>query len=138
MIAIESIGSDILIRGRNADKTRYEKRIKDFKPYFYVKADELQKPATHVSLYGDALVKVEVNKPGDIKTKRTKFKSTFEADVIYTNRYIIDTYYDKTIEAEPFRICAIDIETNLHRPFQYQRHKCETVLLLLSYRNRCR
>ena len=135
MIAIESIGSDILIRGRNADKTRYEKRIKDFKPYFYVKADELQKPATHVSLYGDALVKVEVNKPGDVKTKRAKFKSTFEADVIYTNRYIIDTYYNKTIEAEPFRICAIDIETDDEDSFPDISKADKSIISIAAYDN---
>lgn len=117
MIVVESIGSDILIRGRNNDRTRYEKRIKSFKPYFYVRADEVGKPATHISLNGDVLVRVEVDSPKDVRKQRTKYRATFEADVLYANRYIIDNYYDKTIEAEPYRICAFDIETDDEESF---------------------
>jgi len=95
VIIFEQVGKkDILIRGRNKDGTRYEKQV-SFLPYFY----------------NDKKEKVVVNSPKDVVEAREKFPHTYEADVHYPQRYIIDKC-TIPLPDEPLRICYFDIETN--------------------------
>jgi len=104
MINIESLGRDLVIFGRDSEGKRYKKEICDFYPYFYVPNEN----GTFLSLYGDKLRKVVVDHPAEISKMRDNFERTYEADVTYQNRYLIDTFDE--IPQEPVRTCFIDIE----------------------------
>ena len=104
MLSYESLDRDILIRGRNEDKTRYEKTV-TYKPYFYIDSPD----GNYTSLFGDTLDKIECENQYTLFTEKKKYKKTYESDVLHANRYLIDTY--DTIEKEPIRICYLDIET---------------------------
>jgi DNA polymerase I len=98
------MGKDFVILGRDNHGKRYRRQVNDFVPYFYVP----NRNGKYVSLYGDKLRKVTVDHPAEIKKQRENFQKTYEADVSYVNRYLIDTY--KEIPQEPVRVCFLDIE----------------------------
>jgi len=69
---------------------------------------------SYTSLYGKKLRKIILNDPKEVPKEREKYDKHYEADIIYTNRYIIDKF--TKLEKEPIRICYLDIETEL-KPF---------------------
>jgi DNA polymerase I len=103
MITIESLGKDILLFGRT-ENSPYIKTIKDFKPYFYIE-DEFGEFKT---IDGKKAKKIILNHPKDMITERVKYNRTYESDIVYTNRYIIDNISE--MESENIRLCYIDIE----------------------------
>lgn len=104
MITIENRGKKIFLFGRN-NKTPYIKEVKDFYPYFYVEDWR----GKYKTVDDKQAKKIICATPFDIRNEREKYKETYEADVVYTNRYIIDKI-DK-IEKEEIRLCYLDIET---------------------------
>lgn len=111
------MGKPIVVLFARDVETKEVKRfgIKGFKPYFYV-ADET---GDMVSCYGDRIRKVEVGLPTDVKKQRMRYEKTFDADVLYDMRYVIDKgiYYGFNEKFEPVdvpamepRICYFDIE----------------------------
>lgn len=129
MIIVEALGKDILIRGRKHNRKRYEKRITNFKPYFYV-PDEKGK---YKSLFGDKLKKIVLNHPAEVKAEREKYDKTFEADVTYINRFLIDNF--KEIPQEPIRICFFDIETDDSEGFPRASEAKAKILSIAAYDN---
>ena len=116
MNTIEATGKIIHIYGRDENKNFYHKEVKDFKPYFYVPASEdsssfRTESVDKLGLDGEKVKKVYCNQPGEVRGVRERFNKTYEADVTYVNRYLIDKV-DK-IKDEPLRICFIDIETQI-------------------------
>lgn len=97
MINIEQVGgSGIKLFGRDKDGKRTIEVINNFKPYFYNEKKE----------------KVEVDSTGDVEIQRNLCDETYEADVVFTNRVLIDRF--KTpLKEEPLRVCTLDIETNM-------------------------
>lgn len=104
MITIENEGNKIIYFGRDKNKTLYKMEDDTFKPYFYYQDNK----GKFTSIFGDKCKKITCKNPKDIPKLRQKYSKTFEADIIYTNRYMIDNF-DK-INKEPIRICYIDIE----------------------------
>lgn len=104
MIQIEAKGNQIFLFGRNDDKSLYCKQIKDFRPYFYVEDSE----GDFVSIRGKKLKKITCNFPYEIKKQRDFYSNTYEADILYVNRYLID--HTEVIKKCPIRIFYIDIE----------------------------
>ena len=105
MIIFEASGSDIIIRGRHSDGERYQERRK-YRPYFYVKDPD----GDYKSLFGDKLKKVEVTHPANVKTEKLHYPQSFESDVTYINRYMIDCIPE--IPKEPIRCAFLDIEVD--------------------------
>lgn len=104
---------------RNESGKRLYKRISEFKPYFYVPiGDEVPNSPLIKSvvggkltdIYGNPLKKVVVNIPSDVPKIRDKFSKHYEADIVFTQRYILDEIEE--IPKEKLRICYIDIETD--------------------------
>jgi len=105
---------------RDKNGKRQHKIVTDFKPYFYIKEDEpvnlkdypqitkIEK-GNFVSLFGEKLKKIYVRTPGDVLQIRDSFYKTFEADVLFTTRYMIDEIEE--IPNHPLRIQFMDIET---------------------------
>ncbi len=127
MIILEALGKNILIRGRKENGERYEKIIRNFRPYFYV-PDEL---GDYISLFGTKLKKVILNHPGEVRKEREKYKETFEADVIYINRYLIDNF-DK-IPKEPIRICFFDLEVDNSDGFPNPKEAKNEIISISAY-----
>jgi len=103
MITIENIGSKIYIYGRDKQRVLHENKV-NFKPYFYYEHYE----GKHKSISGVSLKKVFTKDPKHVKKVRDNYENHHEADIVYTNRFIIDNF-DK-IEQDEIRICYIDIE----------------------------
>ena len=104
MITIENVGKRILLYGRNQDKISYIKGDDSLSPYFYYEDWK----GDYKSIDGKQVSKVTVNHPNEIRELREKYPVTFESDINFTNRYIIDKI--SKIEKEPIRVCFIDIE----------------------------
>jgi len=102
---VEAVGKDIYLFGRNKDGKKYVKKDTTFKPYFYIPTE---KESEYKSIFGENVKKIHVNHPGLVPKEREKYPKHFEADVVYTNRYIIDKFDE--MEEESIRKCFIDIE----------------------------
>jgi len=94
MINIEQFGDrGIIIFGRDKNGKRYTKRDNDFYPYFYDSAKK----------------KIVTGAVKNVSNLREAYPYTFEADIPYSQRYLIDKY-EVPLKEEPLRICYIDIE----------------------------
>lgn len=105
MITIEAKGNRIFLFGRNEDNSVYCNKVEDFRPYFYVE----DKEGTILSIDKEKLKKINCEVPYEVIQKREQYPKHFEADIPYTNRFIIDRI--NNFEEETIRKCYIDIET---------------------------
>lgn len=128
MLCYESLGNQIVIRGRDENSNRYEKTI-DYKPYFYI----TDKKGEYTSLYDDKLIRIECDDQYDLYAKRKKYNSTFESDVPHEIRYLIDNYTE--IDKEPIRICFFDIETEDRDGFPDVKKADKPILSIAFYDN---
>ena len=128
MLCYESLGNQIVIRGRDENSNRYEKTI-DCKPYFYI----TDKKGEYTSLYDDKLIRIECDDQYDLYAKRKKYNSTFESDVPHEIRYLIDNYTE--IDKEPIRICFFDIETEDRDGFPDVKKADKPILSIAFYDN---
>jgi DNA polymerase elongation subunit (family B) len=79
--------------------------ITDFQPYFYGSHED------HGIICKESEVeKIVVNHPAEVREKRKEYAYTFCADVLYANRYLIDTYSANPIPKAPLRVGYFDIE----------------------------
>ena len=104
MITIESHGSNINIFSRDKDGNPTASKVTDFKPYFYVKDEE----GSFTSIEGHKAKKIQFENPWDAKELKNRYDMTFEADVQFSNKYIIDRISE--MKQVPIRKCYLDIE----------------------------
>ncbi|MCK4518387.1 hypothetical protein KAT92_06425 [Candidatus Babeliales bacterium] len=66
--------------------------IKDVIPYFYALADEVESETQPViqSCYGDPIQRVNVTTPDQVPYERSRFLKTFDADILFDMRWLID------------------------------------------------
>jgi len=107
LVLVENEGSKIhefhrLENGKPVHKTF------NFKPYFFYQNEK----GAYRTLMGERASRVVARKPSDIKFLRERFTKTYEDDVVYTNRFIIDRYYDKAIKETDLRRWYLDIEVD--------------------------
>jgi len=103
MITIENEGNRIYEFGR-IDNNPTVKVIDNFYPYFY--AETLN--GEFISIDNKKIAKIICDYPGEVKELRKNYKNTYEADVLYVNRYIIDKKND--MPKQTIRILYFDIE----------------------------
>jgi len=111
MITVENQNNVIFVFGRS--KTSHELHtyeVYDFKPYFYAKDEN----GSYSSIFGEKCKKVFVSVPSDVPKIRDNYEH-MEADIVYTNRFIIDRY--DIIEKDPIRKMYIDIEIDSEGEF---------------------
>jgi len=96
-------GDTIILVGRDNEKNRTMEEIKHI-PYFYVKDIN----GKYQSVFGDRLKKIEVNSSYEVKKEREKYDETFESDILFINRILIDRV--ENIGEDEFRVCYLDIE----------------------------
>ena len=82
--------------------------ISDFRSYFFVETNEESEFKT---INGENLKKIEVFNPYDINDLKTQFDQTWEADISYPHKYILDNI-ELPIKKGWNRILYWDIETN--------------------------
>ncbi len=105
MILTENKHQDIFIFSRDSKGNPTTEHITDFKPYFYS-----QHPGgEYKTIDGKKARKIIVASPEIVKTEREKYAETYESDILYPNRYIIDRL--GIVDKVPIRICYLDIET---------------------------
>ena len=104
MITIEAKDKQIFTFGR-LNTAPYIEKNPNFVPYFYVEDED----GEFKTIDGKNARKIICNHSKEVAIKRIQFPKTYEADIRYVNRYIIDEI-DK-IEKEKIRICYLDIET---------------------------
>lgn len=89
--------NEIIIWGKDDLGYKIPFVVEDFPPYFYVKELESVNSTEiigtefgFISIYGDKLRKVIVDKPDSVYMLRDKFLAHWEADIPFARRYIID------------------------------------------------
>lgn len=101
----------------NNDK-KHTRVIRDFFPYFYVDADAII-PDDHrivtvetgyKSLLNEKVKKVVVKRSKDVVGVRSLFNKHYEADILFTQRYIIDVLGEANIYK--LHTLSLDIETD--------------------------
>jgi len=106
----------VVLFGRSEDNSRFEREISGVKPYFYVQGD-----GGYISIKGEKLRKIEVNTPLDVVRERGNYEKTYEADIEYVERNLIDRGIYKWVDdniapVEEFRVNLrknyIDIEAD--------------------------
>ena len=131
-------------RWENGKRMRYS-FYAPFKPYFYY-------------LDGDRLVKKEVDIPSQVKDEREKYERTYESDIVFPERVLIDLGVRKGVEIfdpsskhiegnyrpleyhtikQPLRRLYIDIETDERKAMDLDDPKGEVLSIAMrdSYRN---
>ncbi len=105
MILTENKKQNITIFSRDINGNPTIEHIKDFKPYFYAQDSN----GEYKTIDGDKAKKIVMASPEFVKTEREKYAKTYESDILYPNRYIIDKL--GVVDKVPIRICYLDIET---------------------------
>jgi DNA polymerase elongation subunit (family B) len=173
---VEGRGSDeypvVHVFGRTVDGDAEHVRVLGVEPYFYVPTATLDvDPTTEYesvvdaretgpdgdrfeSIRGEALTKVVARTPRDVGRIRDDFAETYEADILFPNRFLIDTGVRSGVrlparrlpdgdlqvphaEVEPaevttdLRVCTFDIEVNDRNGFPEDGE--EPILCLTSH-----
>jgi DNA polymerase I len=122
-------GEDVVLHifERDEKSERKHRRIKDFRPYFYVRESEnindskdsiVDTEYGFEGLEGEDLKKVICRKPSDVGRLRSQIEKrkngkTWESDVHYPTRYAIDEAEKNDngdLKKNPIRKCFLDIE----------------------------
>ncbi|EMA65806.1 DNA polymerase B region [Halorubrum aidingense JCM 13560] len=128
--AVEGYGSDeypvVHVFGRrpveNGDDVREHVRVLGVEPYFYVPTADLNRdpveqydvvigtreenPAgePYESIRGEPLTRIVTRTPRDVGTIRDDFATTFEADILFPNRFLIDNGLNGGLRVEERRL----------------------------------
>ena len=109
IITIEQKGDkNLLLFDRDINNNRTITEVTDFVPYFYIE-DFLAGEFT--TLYGEKCRKIFTNSSKDVVFERTKYNKVYEADIHYTDRFIIDKI-QIPIPKRNLRKCFLDIEND--------------------------
>jgi len=135
------------IFGRNNDGSQFHKVDSTFHPYFYVDAD-IQIPATvskwilnietgPKTLQGTPTKKIVFQFMNDKKTfkqMRESFTKTYEDDVVFSTRYLID--HPNLKFTKNYRVATLDIETSMEFPIKDIRNQIRAITFHDNYLNR--
>lgn len=96
-------------------------KITKFRPYFYVLVTEKSKIELlgnvlkvdygFKSIFGEELARITLSHPKYVKESRSFFSKTYEADILFNNRYLIDEEPD--FGSKP-KFCYLDIEVDAY------------------------
>ena len=126
---IEDGKSVLLLYFREGEK-RIIKKIDWFKPYFYVDvpiSNQLpEKDKTTID--GKLVWKIVVDNTKEIYNLRKMFENTYEADIEFTRRFMIDNV--KRLDKATYRVMTIDIETTTDYGFPVADNPVERITLI--------
>lgn len=137
-------GNTIGLFVRNEDGKRELKIINDFRPYFYVRADEevpndnriLKIEEGFTSIFGEKLKKLTVTAPFVVKELRNKFSITYEDDITFSDRFLIDNpnLFDQ-YRNEKIRFLIIDTEEDSLEEFPKAEEAKLPIISISCYDN---
>jgi len=81
--------------------------IPNFSPYFYV---EDESHGMYQSVDGKKLRKVTCERPGDVPIERAKYPKTYEADLLFARRYLIDKEIKSGFEVDGIEVKPISVD----------------------------
>ncbi len=138
--------------GRYEDKTKFYKVDRNFQPYFYASEHSsipddpriINIQEGYTNLFGNKVKKITVRLPKDVTYLREVIPETWENDILFNLRYIIDNvdtiFKEKNIEwiggFKDWRLCCIDIETTTAQGFpnpQYALNQITSITIYDSY-----
>ncbi|HJJ31637.1 MAG TPA: DNA-directed DNA polymerase [Methanocorpusculum sp.] len=145
-------GPVVHLFGRELDGTLHEVRVTDFRPYFWVREREADRPhpknvtvseERSVSLKGEPLRKLYTEKPTDVRSVRENYHH-YEADIPFASRFLIDmgitggisfpadicSYTDikPAVVASKSRVCTCDIECEVTEGLSDPEHEKITAI----------
>jgi len=83
---------------RTEDGKRIHKVVDDFHPYFYVRGD-----GEYRSVFGEKLKKIVLDNPKKVREVRDMYSKHYEADIIYTRRWLIDSGIYLYVDADTLK-----------------------------------
>lgn len=98
-------GNNGIVLMDRLNRERVIKKINYFRPYMYIE----DKEGEYKGLFGERLKKIIFNSPNELKDERDKYEKTWESDIRYTTRYLIDNIAQ--IKKTEIRKLFFDIET---------------------------
>ena len=157
-VSIRYNGQDILLTGRGEDNKRRTYTVTGFEPYFYcAESDDLGTnfPATEVeygykNIYGHDLKKISAKDPKAVKYIREVIPKSYEADVPFTRRFLIDkkitsgfeapesqTVFHEDIKSSDFSCsplaCYFDLEIESHNRIPNPESPNEKIIAITWY-----
>lgn len=132
----------IHVFGRDKDGKRVHTTDSNFRPYFYVHQNEkcvfendqrvlLAEDVDLVDIAGTKVSKITCKIPKYVSELRKLASETFEADILYPIRYMIDKY--DVVEQSPLSSCYIDIETNSSMAFPNTKTATDEITCITAH-----
>ncbi len=134
-------GKPIIYIFSREEKEKKVYTIESFKPYFFVDKPTVKNsnisylPCDRVSIDNEKVWKAIYSNPKDTHTFRDYFNKTYEADVEYVRRWIIDNYKIEDFTDFKYRKMYIDIETTTKNGFPDWQNPQESVSMVTVYDN---
>lgn len=143
----ENYQPTICLFGRDKFKNKIIKKRTNFKPYFYVDVNEniedyriIKQEYGYKNLFDQPVKKIVVNHPASIPKVRELFQQTYEDDILFELRYMIDNLDNLKKEGIEFiggftewRKCYIDIETTVNLGFPDAENPLEQITAITIY-----
>jgi len=98
LITIHRYGRRIMMWIRSEDGKKRKVYVDDFFPYFYVQ----DASGEYKSLFGDNVRRIIVDDPSEVPKEREKYGKTYEADIPFVRRFLIDTGIKSGLEFPQF------------------------------------
>ncbi|UYL64947.1 MAG: DNA polymerase [Methanophagales virus PBV082] len=98
LITIHSYGRRIVMWVRSEDGRKRKVFVDDFFPYFYVPGAS----GECKSLFGENVRKIVMEDPSEVPKEREKYRKTYEADIPFVRRFLIDTGIKSGLEFPQF------------------------------------
>lgn len=124
---IESIQKDnhteLVIFSRDKNDEKKVEVVRDFRPYFYIDEKEpvpddyriTSVETGHKTLLNEPVKKIFVKRSKDVVGVRSLFEKHYEADILFTQRYIIDELGE--VDIYKLHVLSLDIETDSNDSF---------------------
>ena len=130
--------TELVIFSRNKEGKKEVKIVKDFKPYLYVLENAeipddyriVGSEKGYKSILGKPLKKIFVKTSKEVVGVRSMFEEHYEADILFTQRYIIDKIGE--VEPYPLKTLYFDIEIYNGVPVCVDRNCPEGMIYLVN------
>jgi len=106
---------------RLEDGRKVKINVHGFKPYFYIPSEL----GDYKSIFGETVDKIILDDPSDVPKYREKFDKTYEADIPYTRRFVIDKNLFTCVEVPEF----LGVEYSCHYSKIMPCNRCDVNLI---------
>ena len=128
---------------RRENRKKIVEEITTYRPYFYVSQNELiidkskilriEDTEIRAFMTGERVKKVTAYTPYDIYDLRKQMSKTYEADIPFTLRYLIDNVEENVVQE--YRIMYLDIETTVGTSFPNPQNPYQNITTISFYDN---